>query len=169
MSPYDQRSLETIAAEVGRLLVASEELLVTAESCTGGWLGQCLTAIAGSSRWFDRGFITYSNNAKSEILGVGDDILAAQGAVSEATAAAMALGALRRSHAAWAVAITGIAGPDGGSPGRPVGTVCFAWAGPQGLLDTATCRFQGDREAVRAQSVAHALQGLLQRAGRGLG
>ncbi|WP_300337954.1 CinA family protein [Accumulibacter sp.] len=169
MSAYDQRSLETLAAQVGRLLVASEELLATAESCTGGWLGQCLTAIAGSSRWFDRGFITYSNNAKSEILGVGDDILAAQGAVSEATAAAMALGALRRSHAAWAVAITGIAGPDGGSPGRPVGTVCFAWAGPQGRVDTANCRFQGDREAVRAQSVAHALQGLLQRAGRGLG
>jgi nicotinamide-nucleotide amidase len=103
------------------------------------------------------------------LLGVDGATLATQGAVSEATAAAMALGALAHSHADWALAITGVAGPEGGSPGRPVGTVCFAWAGPEGFVDTATCRFSGNREAVRAQSVAHALTGILQLAGRRLG
>jgi nicotinamide-nucleotide amidase len=161
MSACDQASLENLAAAVGGLLLANGERLATAESCTGGWVGQCLTAIAGSSAWFERGFITYSNDAKTELLGVAADTLAAQGAVSEATAAAMALGALRHSHADWALAITGIAGPGGGSAHRPVGTVCFAWAGPAGRVDTATVRFHGDREAIRAQSVAHALAGLL--------
>ncbi|WP_313953159.1 CinA family protein [Accumulibacter sp.] len=164
MSAWNQQSLEALAAEVGHLLLANGERLATAESCTGGWVGQCLTAIAGSSGWFDCGFVTYSNTAKIEILGVGADTLSAQGAVSEATAGAMALGALRRSRADWAVAITGIAGPAGGSPGRPVGTVCFAWAGPEGRLETDSQHFQGDREAVRAQSVAYALAGVLQRA-----
>jgi nicotinamide-nucleotide amidase len=168
MSAYDQTSLESLAAEVGRLLLANGQRLATAESCTGGWVGQCLTAVAGSSRWFERGFITYSNEAKLELLGVAADTLATHGAVSEATAAAMALGALAHSHADWALAITGVAGPEGGSPGRPVGTVCFAWAGPEGQLDTTSHRFQGDREAVRAQSVAHALAGLRQRAERRL-
>ncbi|MEF8703391.1 MAG: CinA family protein [Candidatus Accumulibacter sp. UW26] len=169
MNPGSQVSLEALAAEVGELLLASGERLATAESCTGGWVGQCLTAIAGSSAWFERGFITYSNDAKRELLDVDGATLAAQGAVSEATAAAMALGALAHSHADWALAITGVAGPEGGSPGRPVGTVCFAWAGPEGFVDTATCRFSGNREAVRAQSVAHALTGILQLAGRRLG
>jgi nicotinamide-nucleotide amidase len=168
MSAYDQTSLESLAAEVGRLLLANGQRLATAESCTGGWVGQCLTAVAGSSRWFERGFITYSNEAKLELLGVAADTLATHGAVSEATAAAMALGALAHSHADWALAITGVAGPEGGSPGRPVGTVCFAWAGPEEQLDTTSHRFQGDREAVRAQSVAHALAGLRQRAERRL-
>lgn len=168
MSACDQRSLEALAAKVGALLLRNGERLVTAESCTGGWVGQCLTAVAGSSSWFDRGFITYSNEAKIEILGVGGDTLAAHGAVSEATAGAMALGALRCSRATWALAITGVAGPGGGSPERPVGTVCFAWAGPDGCLATASRRFPGDREAVRAQSVAHALQGVLRRAGHDL-
>ena len=166
MKPCDQSVLEALAAEVGGLLFANGQRLVTAESCTGGWAAQCVTAIAGSSRWFERGFITYSNEAKIELLGVGAGLLAAQGAVSEATAAAMALGALQHSHADWALAITGIAGPDGGSPGRPVGTVCFGWAGPDGQIDTDTRRFSGGREAVRAQSVGHSLQGVLQRAGR---
>lgn len=165
MSDFDQTALEELAAAVGRLLLASGERLATAESCTGGWLGQCITAVAGSSRWYDRGFITYSNEAKSELLGVSPGILAAHGAMSEATAAAMAVGALAHSRAAWALAITGIAGPTGGSPDRPVGTVCFAWAGPDEQLSTATRRFAGQREAVRAQSVAHALAGLLERAG----
>ncbi|MEF8700664.1 MAG: CinA family protein [Candidatus Accumulibacter sp. UW20] len=169
MNPGSQVSLEALAAEVGELLLASGERLATAESCTGGWVGQCLTAIAGSSAWFERGFITYSNDAKRELLDVDGATLAAQGAVSEATATAMALGALAHSHADWALAITGVAGPEGGSPGRPVGTVCFAWAGPEGFVDTATCRFSGNREAVRAQSVAHALTGILQLAGRRLG
>ena len=127
-----------------------------------------LTAIDGSSCWFERGFITYSNAAKIELLGVGADTLAAHGAVSEAIAAAMALGAVQHSHADWALAITGIAGPGGGSPDRPVGTVCFAWTGPKRRIDTDTRHFQGDREAVRAQSVAHALTGILLRARHGL-
>ncbi len=164
MSACDQALLEGLAAAVGRLLLANGERLATAESCTGGWVGQCLTAIAGSSAWFERGFITYSNDAKTELLGVAADILATQGAVSEVTAAAMALGALQHSHADWALAITGIAGPGGGSPDRPVGTVCFAWAGPAGRVETATRCFQGDREAIRAQSVAHALAVILEMA-----
>jgi nicotinamide-nucleotide amidase len=164
MSDFDQQSLEALADHVGLLLLRNGQHLATAESCTGGWVGQCLTAVAGSSRWFECGFITYSNDAKKEILGVGADTLAANGAVSEATAAAMALGALRRCNTDWALAITGVAGPGGGSPDRPVGTVCFAWAGRDGRLDTETCHFRGCRETVRAQSVAHALHGVLQRA-----
>jgi nicotinamide-nucleotide amidase len=168
MIACDQASLEGLATEVGRQLLANGEHLATAESCTGGWVGQCLTAIAGSSGWFDRGFITYSNDAKIEILGVSAEALAAHGAVSEAIAAAMALGALARSRADWTLAITGVAGPAGGSPTKPVGTVCFAWAGAEGPVATATRHFDGDREAVRAQSVAHALTGILERAGRRL-
>ena len=156
--------LEALAAKVGALLLANGQQLATAESCTGGWVAQCLTSIAGSSGWFERGFVTYSDQAKREMLGVGSDTLAAHGAVSEATAAAMAGGALRHSHADWALAVTGVAGPSGGSAGKPVGTVCFAWAGPDARVDTETRHFQGDREAVRAQSVAHALSGLLERA-----
>ena len=156
--------LEALAAKVGALLLANGQQLATAESCTGGWVAQCLTSIAGSSGWFERGFVTYSDQAKREMLGVGGDTLAAHGAVSEATAAAMAGGALRHSHADWALAVTGVAGPSGGSAGKPVGTVCFAWAGPDARVDTETRHFQGDREAVRAQSVAHALSGLLERA-----
>lgn len=163
MNAYDQASLEALAADLGAVLLANGERLTTAESCTGGWVAQCLTAIAGSSGWFDCGFVSYSNEAKIEILGVAIETLAAQGAVSEATAGAMALGARRRSHADWALAITGVAGPGGGSADRPVGTVCFAWSGPEGQLDTDTRRFPGDRAAVRAQSVAHALEGVLQR------
>jgi nicotinamide-nucleotide amidase len=168
MSACDQPALEALAAEVGGLLSANGQHLVTAESCSGGWVAQCLTAIAGSSGWFDRGFVTYSNQAKIEMLGVPAATLATHGAVSEATAAAMALGALRHSHADWALAISGVAGPGGGSPSRPVGTVCFAWAGPEGFVATATCHFDGDRRRVRAQSVAHALTGILQRAGHRL-
>jgi nicotinamide-nucleotide amidase len=131
-------ALEALAAEVGACCCQSGERLTTAESCTGGWVGQCMTAVAGSSRWFERGFITYSNEAKTELLGVSGDTLGSQGAVSEATAAAMALGALARSHADWAIAITGIAGPDGGTPEKPVGTVCFAWAGAGRCLPPRT-------------------------------
>ncbi len=164
MSAFDQAALEALAARVGALLVANGERLASAESCTGGWLAQCATAIAGSSDWFERGFVTYSNAAKSEMLGVPAATLAAHGAVSEATAAAMASGALAHSHAQWAVAITGIAGPAGGSPEKPVGTVCFAWARAQAGIEVATCHFSGDRAAVRAQAVAFALAGLLARA-----
>lgn len=160
-----QGQLEALAAKVGALLLANGQSLTTAESCTGGWVAQCLTAIAGSSEWFERGFVSYSNAAKQEMLGVSRATLANHGAVSEATCAAMATGALRHSRADWALAISGIAGPGGGSPDKPVGTVCFAWAGPDGRLDVETCRFAGSREAVRARSVAHALDGLLRRAG----
>ena len=159
-----QQRLEALAATVGELVKGNGQRLATAESCTGGWVAQCLTAIAGSSDWFERGFVTYSNDAKSEMLGVPAATLLAHGAVSEATAAAMALGALRHSRADWALAITGVAGPSGGSPEKPVGTVCFGWAGPDGRVETQTLHFAGDRHAVRAQSVAHALGGVLQRA-----
>ena len=165
MNSCDQKKLEALAAEVGALLLANGQKLATAESCTGGWVAQCMTSVAGSSDWFERGFVTYSNEAKHEMLGVGFETLISHGAVSEATAAAMAAGALRNSHADWALAITGVAGPGGGSPDKPVGTVCFAWAGPEGRLEVTTCHFHGGREEIRAQSVAYALAGVLQRAG----
>ena len=164
MKPFSQASLEKLAAEVGSLLLANGQRLATAESCTGGWVAQCLTSIAGSSEWFDRGFITYSNQAKHEMLGVENSALEQQGAVSEAVAAAMATGALRNSHADWTLSITGIAGPSGGSPDKPVGTVCFGWAGPDGQISVRTCLFDGSREDIRAQSVACALNGILERA-----
>ena len=137
----NQTELEALAAQVGALLVANGQKLVTAESCTGGWVAQCLTAIAGSSTWFDRAFVSYSNEAKREMLGVTGETLSTHGAVSEATAIAMARGALYNSHADWALAITGVAGPSGGSPGKPVGTVCFAWAGPENGESCETCHF----------------------------
>ena len=159
-----QQDLELLASQVGSLLLANGQKLATAESCTGGWVAQCLTAIAGSSEWFERGFVTYSNDAKQEMLGVPPETLLTHGAVSEATASAMASGALRQSRADWALSITGIAGPSGGSAEKPVGMVCFAWAGPGGLIEVETRVFSGKREAIRSQSVAHALGGLLKRA-----
>jgi nicotinamide-nucleotide amidase len=160
----DQKELEALAVAVGRVLLANGQKLVTAESCTGGWVAQCLTAVAGSSDWFERGFVTYSNEAKHEMLGVERATLTAHGAVSEPTAAAMAAGALRNSHAEWALAVTGVAGPSGGSPQKPVGTVCFGWAAVDGRVEVETRHFVGDREQVRRQSVAHAMRGILQRA-----
>ncbi|NHC08297.1 nicotinamide-nucleotide amidase [Azonexus fungiphilus] len=152
------RSLEPLAARLGALLLDGGAWLATAESCTGGWVAETVTAIAGSSAWFDRGFVTYSNAAKTEMLGVPETTLARHGAVSEATARAMAQGALAHSRADWALAITGIAGPGGGSPEKPVGTVCFAWAGRERGCCAQTLRLAGDRAAVRAQAVAHALR-----------
>lgn len=152
--------LETLAETLGQTLLLRGEWLAAAESCTGGWLAQTVTAIAGSSAWFDRGFVTYSNEAKMEMLGVPENTLDRHGAVSEPTARAMAQGALAHSRAHWTVAITGIAGPSGGSPEKPVGTVCFAWANREGGCEAQTCRFDGDRAAVREQSVRHALLGL---------
>lgn len=158
-----QAELEALAAEAGRRLLARGEWLATAESCTGGWVAQAVTAIAGSSAWFDRGFVTYANAAKEDLLGVPAATLERHGAVSEATARAMAQGAIARSRADWALAVSGIAGPSGGSPEKPVGTVCFAWAQKEGGCEAQTRHFAGDRQAVRAQSVRHALQGLLER------
>ena len=151
-----------LAALVGRLLKAKGENLVTAESCTGGGVAEAVTAIAGSSEWFDRGFITYSNEAKKSMLKVSAATLEAHGAVSEETAREMALGALAVSPGTVSVSVTGIAGPGGGTRAKPVGSVCFAWArSGEALPRSGTRRFEGDREAVRAQSVVHALQGLL--------
>jgi nicotinamide-nucleotide amidase len=163
VSVPDQPALEALAARAGAALLADRTSLATAESCTGGWVSQCLTAIAGSSAWFERGFVTYSNAAKREMLGVPEETLAAHGAVSQPVAVAMAEGALRRSRAGWALAITGIAGPDGGTAEKPVGTVCLAWAARDGGTTTETRHFSGGREAVRAQSVVRALEGLLER------
>lgn len=157
-----QRDLENLAEHVGALLRARGEWLATAESCTGGWIAQAATAIAGSSTWFERGFVTYSNVAKEEMLGVPRQALLSAGAVSQATVRAMAAGAIAHSRAQWAVAVSGIAGPGGGSPDKPVGTVCLAWAGPDGV-EAVTRQFSGDREAVRAATVALALTHLATR------
>jgi nicotinamide-nucleotide amidase len=157
--------LEKVAERLGCLLLGRGEWLAVAESCTGGWLAQSVTAIAGSSAWFDRGFVTYSNSAKVDMLGVPDNTLERHGAVSEAVARAMAQGVLAHSRADWSVAITGVAGPGGGSPEKPVGTVCFAWAWSDGGCEAQTCHFAGDRTAVREQSVRHALSGLIERLG----
>ena len=138
-------------------------LLATAESCTGGWVAQVITHTAGSSAWFDRGFVTYSNEAKVGMLGVSAETLAEFGAVSQEIAEEMATGALKNSNALFSLAITGIAGPTGGSPGKPVGTVCFAWCRRGDEADAETRQFAGDREAIRRQAVIHALQGLLRR------
>lgn len=136
-------------------------LLATAESCTGGWASQVITHTAGSSGWFERGFVTYSNEAKMQMLGVRQDTLDRYGAVSPETAAEMAAGALKNSSALYSLSITGIAGPTGGSPGKPVGTVCFAWCRTGAAAATETAVFTGDREAIRRQAVVHALRGLL--------
>lgn len=154
-------TLTTLATQVGAKLAAQGAMLATAESCTGGWVAQALTAIAGSSTWFERGFVTYADAAKQEMLGVRADTLTTYGAVSEHTAREMAAGALAHSRAQLAVAVTGIAGPGGGSPEKPVGTVCFAWAMKEGALDAETRHFNGDRESVRRQAVIVALQGIL--------
>ncbi len=154
-------STQALARRLGAALSRKSALCATAESCTGGLVAGAITDIAGSSAWFDRGFVTYTNEAKVDLLGVPEATLAAHGAVSEATACAMAEGALARSVAHVAVSITGIAGPGGGSPGKPVGTVCFAWAG-RGLPTTSITRvFGGDRAGVRRAAVTAALEGLL--------
>ena len=148
--------------EVVHALKRQGLMLATAESCTGGWVAQVITSVAGSSEWFERGFVAYTNLAKREMLGVSTTILSRYGAVSEQTARAMAEGALTHSHAQVALAITGIAGPSGGTPEKPVGTVCFAWAAKKRDTQSRKQVFSGDREGVRRQSVATALQGLLE-------
>jgi nicotinamide-nucleotide amidase len=149
-----------LAEQAGQALSARRMLLVTAESCTGGGVAQAVTEIAGSSAWFERGFITYSNQAKSDMLAVPMRLIDLHGAVSEEVAQAMALGALGASKAQVALSVTGIAGPGGATPGKPVGLVCFGWADLSGA-HTECVHFPGDRSAVRQQSVRHALQGLL--------
>ena len=143
-------------------LRARRWLLVTAESCTGGLIAAACTDLAGSSDWFERGFVTYSNAAKTELLGVPPELITTHGAVSEPVARAMAAGAVARSHAQVSVAVTGVAGPSGGSADKPVGTVWFGWCVGD-RCSTERMLFTGDRAAVRAQGVAHALAGLLAR------
>jgi nicotinamide-nucleotide amidase len=158
-------ALVTLATLAGTRLKARGLKLVTAESCTGGWVAEAVTAIPGSSDWFERGFVTYSNEAKREMLGVRAETLDRTGAVSEETAREMAQGALEASRAQVAVSITGVAGPTGGTATKPVGMVCFGWALAGGAADTTTRHFKGDRGEVRRQSVVFALQGLIERIG----
>jgi nicotinamide-nucleotide amidase len=154
--------LFALAVALGRAAMAKRVMIATAESCTGGLLAGAITAVAGSSDWFERGFVTYSNAAKTEELSVAKDLIERFGAVSEEVARAMAEGALRASRAQWAVAVTGIAGPTGGTPEKPVGTVCFAWAGP-GRTASEWRLIPGDRASIRRDSVRVGLQGLFDR------
>ncbi|MFN2333282.1 MAG: CinA family protein [Wenzhouxiangellaceae bacterium] len=188
MSPaIDDQALGLRAAALARELKLHGRVLALAESCTGGWIAKVCTDLAGSSVWFERGLVTYSNRAKSEELGVRPATIQHYGAVSEMVAAEMARGARNVAHADYAiavsretveamvqgacresgadigVAISGVAGPGGGSPDKPVGTVCFAWVGPEDEPETETCLFSGDREIIRRETVAHALDGLLGR------
>ncbi len=154
--------LASLSVRVGQWLAARGAKLVTAESCTGGWIAETVTTTSGSSAWFDRAWITYSNEAKQEMLGVADATLAAHGAVSEAVAREMAQGALARSRVQFAISVSGVAGPTGGTPEKPVGMVCFGWASFN-RSKTATAHFAGDRETVRRQAVVFALEGLMRR------
>jgi nicotinamide-nucleotide amidase len=157
--------LTALATRVGEALSARQLRLVTAESCTGGWIAKAITDIAGSSGWFDRGFVTYSNLSKQELLGVSGALIDDHGAVSEAVVLAMAEGALRGSPAEAAVAVSGIAGPGGGTPDKPVGTVWIAWALTGTPPEAIGVELDGDRERVRRETVRLALQGLLERLG----
>ena len=156
-----------LAQELGALLRDRQHVLVTAESCTAGGVAYAVTQVSGASAWFDRGFVVYSNDSKQKLLGVPTAYLRDYGAVSEPVARAMALGALQHSSAHAAVAVTGIAGPDGGTPDKPVGTVCFAWAQRRGAsaapwVRTSTRHFPGDRAAVRTYAIAEALAGMIE-------
>lgn len=159
----DDAALVAMAAALGREMQRLGALVVTAESCTGGLIAQALTETAGSSNWFERGFVTYSNESKVDLLGVRIATLQADGAVSERVAWEMAAGALKHSPAALSLAVTGIAGPGGATAGKPVGTVCFGWglalpgSGPDTLIVCERRRFDGDRSAVRRQSAAYSL------------
>ena len=166
MTPSD-RQLTGLAGELGEALRSTGATVASVESCTGGWIARSLTDVPGSSEWFGWGWVTYSNEAKRELVGVPGEVLEAHGAVSAETVLAMARAGRRQSGAEYAMAVSGIAGPDGGTPDKPVGTVWFAWDGPgvesgpdaPGIAERQ--RFAGDREAIRRQAVAHALQGLL--------
>jgi nicotinamide-nucleotide amidase len=162
MARVSDEELHQLAFELGEKLLTRGWMLATAESCTGGWVGQLLTSLPGSSQWYERGFITYANAAKIEMLGVPEDTLATHGAVSEETASVMAAGALKHSHAQAALAISGIAGPGGGTPQKPVGLVCYGWALSDGTRMSSTCRLDGDREEIRSRAVAAALRGLIE-------
>jgi nicotinamide-nucleotide amidase len=161
MRPSDAELFQ-LSEQLGELLKQKAWMLASAESCTGGWVGQLVTAVAGSSQWYDRGFITYTNLSKQEMLGVAAATLEVHGAVSEETVREMAQGALKRSRAQISVSVSGIAGPGGGTRKKPVGTVCIGWATTDGKLLSTTCRLGGDREEIRVRAVAAALRGLIE-------
>ncbi len=150
-------SLYALAEQLGQAMRQQRLTLVTAESCTGGWVGEVVTAVPGSSQWYDRGFITYSNAAKMALLGVQPETLDRWGAVSEQTVREMAEGALSHSDANIALSVSGIAGPGGGSPNKPVGTVCFGWAVRSGPVWSQVRHFPGDRQMIRRQAVQASL------------
>ena len=156
------KRLYRLAEQVGEALKARALMLVTAESCTGGWVGEAVTMVPGSSDWYERGFIAYTYVSKREMLGVKMETLDKHGAVSEQAVKEMVAGALAASHAQVAVAVSGTAGPAGGTPAKPVGTVCLAWALKNGEPIVETLHFAGDREAVRRQAVERALAGVLE-------
>lgn len=158
--------LYELSGRVGDALKARGLMMATAESCTGGWIGQVVTMVPGSSKWFDRGFVTYTNDSKRDMLGVSVQTLEKFGAVSEQAVREMVAGALAASRAQVAVAVSGIAGPDGGSRQKPVGTVLLAWGVKSGDISAQSVRFSGDRDAVRRQTVIAALEGLLDRLAR---
>jgi nicotinamide-nucleotide amidase len=160
VSPAPESDTPALVLQLAELLQQQGRMMATAESCTGGLIAGACTDLSGSSNWFERGFVTYSNAAKTELLGVDPALIAAEGAVSEPVARAMAEGAVARSRAQVAVAVTGVAGPNGGSAEKPVVTVWFGWS-VQGRVRTERRRFDGDRAAVRAATVHHALQTLL--------
>jgi len=160
-----EKSVNALLLQVADLLIARDWRMATAESCTGGWISKCCTDIAGSSAWFDRAYVTYSYRAKEQMLGVSHDDLVKHGAVSEIIARQMALGAKGRSNAAVIVSATGIAGPGGGMPGKPVGLVHFGWCIGERPVVCDAAVFKGDRNAVRQQTVMHALEGIVSRLG----
>ncbi len=157
-----EADLLDLAVQLGHHLKVNGKKLVTAESCTGGWIAQCVTEIPGSSLWFERGFVTYSNSAKIQMLRVKPNTLETFGAVSAETAEEMVCGALEHSEADLAIAVTGIAGPDGGTQEKPVGTVFIAWASKDGVINIKKNLFTGNRHQIRAQAVQVAIKGLLE-------
>ncbi|MBK6982314.1 MAG: nicotinamide-nucleotide amidohydrolase family protein [Betaproteobacteria bacterium] len=153
--------IDLASRQLGEACLPAKASIATAESCTGGGVGEAITRTAGSTAWFDRGFVTYSDAAKVDLLGVKQETIGSHGAVSEAVAREMAVGALHQSDADFAVAVTGVAGPGGGSPSKPVGLVWFAWASLEGEVRAKFEIFGGDRAAVRQQAVLEALKGLV--------
>lgn len=161
MTTNSTHLLHPLLMDVAQKMISSKLKLATAESCTGGWVAKVVTDLAGSSRWFECGLVTYSNQSKQDFLGVDSQLLEQQGAVSQAVVKAMVLGLLDRCTADIGISISGIAGPDGGSEQKPVGTVWIAWARPGKLVEVIKFHFEGDRSQVRQQAVAEALSGVL--------
>jgi nicotinamide-nucleotide amidase len=160
---HETRELEQLAKRLGNLLLQAGQTVVTAESCTGGGIARIMTEIPGSSSWFERGFVTYSNAAKHEMLGVPLSLIARHGAVSQATVEAMVEGAFMHSPSDWAVAVSGIAGPDGGTEEKPIGTVWLAWMTRTSHPESMLFHFSGNRASIREQATLQALKGLIDR------